>query len=547
MRIQFATFKSTLPQLSSLLLPENYAQTAQNLDLRSGDIIPTNEPSNEGALTLGSTIRAISPFVSGGTTYWLRFADRVSVAPSPVSDETYRRVYWSGDSRFAGGEVAYSYAPALHTGGTTYPTVYYKLGIPAPTAAPSVAVSGTPPDNPNEDVRFYVYTYVGTHGEEGPPSPVSDMLSVAHNGASVTVSGLAVPGSVSTSRQIAAFRIYRTVTGTSATTFMFVAEIPHETSSYSDAKDSTVLVDSLETTNYYPPRDGLSGLLMMQNGVMAGFRGRDVCFSEQYLPYAWPRTYEYPMGHDVVAIGAYDYHLIVGTVARPVMITVLDPSEATVQELPITEACISAASMVSMGWCAIYASPNGLVQATASGARLITDGLFRPEQWQAMNPSSIVGFEHEGRYVGFWKVDSNNKGGFIIDPKDPSSGVLTTTDWYEVGARDPDTGKLFLLSGTTIHGWRSGTDPQTATWKSKRIRLGDHVSFSACRVRADDYDNVVCRIYADGSLIHEKEVTGDYAFRLPRCGRFMEWEVEIETTSRVRLVSLAESVTELQR
>ena len=58
----------------------------------------------------------------------------VSVIRSPIADDAYSRVYWSGDSR-SGGDVLYTYNPAAYTGGTEYPVNYYKLGIPADRGA----------------------------------------------------------------------------------------------------------------------------------------------------------------------------------------------------------------------------------------------------------------------------------------------------------------------------------------------------------------------------------------------------------------------------
>ena len=59
-----------------------------------------------------------------------------------------------------------------------------------------------------------------------------------------------------------------------------------------------------------------------------------------------------------MAIGHYDNALIVGTTGRPVMITGIDPSEYMSQsELPISEACVSAKSMVSMGRYAFMRVP----------------------------------------------------------------------------------------------------------------------------------------------------------------------------------------------
>ena len=43
-----------------------------------------------------------------GNAYWLRFTDKVDVIRSPIADDAYSRIYWSGDTRM-GGALLYSY------------------------------------------------------------------------------------------------------------------------------------------------------------------------------------------------------------------------------------------------------------------------------------------------------------------------------------------------------------------------------------------------------------------------------------------------------
>lgn len=547
MKILISAFKAMIPKVSALLLGASHAQEAADCEIDSGDIVPLRQDSLVTTLALsGATIADIYLWRVGGSQYWLRFRDNVRVIRSPIADDAYSRIYWSGDSR-VGGHVLYSYTPAVYSGGSQYPVNYYKLGIPAPTTAPSVAVT-VAPENPNEEVRYYVYTFVGKLGEEGPPSPPSAMVSVAHEGATVVVSDLVVPSEIGSQREISAINIYRTVTGEQSAAFVFVGTIQIAQSSFTDTLSATSLSGVLATTSYDPPRQGMNGLGITAHGVAYGFLGKTICFSELFLPYAWPRGYELTAVDDVVAIGHYDYHMIVGTNGRPVMITGQDPSSMSMQELPIVEACVSPRSMVSMGWCAIYASPNGLVMATASGARLVTDGIFGRREWDEINPSSIHAYEYNGKYLFFWKASPAKKGGFIIDPRNLESGVRATGLWYAAGSRDITTDSLHLLGdGGEVYLWEGGEGNRMATWKSRRHRLEAPASFSACRVRADTYDSVTASVYADGELVHSQQVYSDDAFRLPRVGRAKEWEVEVQTTDRVRIIGLAESVSELQR
>ena len=56
------------------------------------------------------------------------------------------------------------------------PTTTYRLGVPAPDGAPTVAVSGTGNEGAIDITTAYVYTFVTEFGEEGPPSPPSEFV-----------------------------------------------------------------------------------------------------------------------------------------------------------------------------------------------------------------------------------------------------------------------------------------------------------------------------------------------------------------------------------
>lgn len=548
MKITISNFKGELPVVSTTLLPPSNAQTASDCVLDSGDILPMRANSEEALLALsGGTIDAIYLWRVNNTSYWLRFNDAVDVIRSPIADDTYSRIYWSGDARMS-NEVLYSYTPAVYTGGTQYPQNFFKLGIPAPTTAPIAAISGTPPANPDGDVRYYVYTYVGKLGEEGPPSPPSDMLSCSTDGAIVNLSSMVIGSPESTGREIEKIRIYRTVTGSSSSVFLYVAEIAIGSSTYTDSKDATELGGELATGSYDPPRTGMQGLTLTPHGIAFGFIGKILCPSELYLPYAWNRDNEITMSDDIVAVGFYGIHAIVATNGRPVMVTGIDPATLSELELPIVESCVSKKSMVSMGYCAIYASPNGLVMATSSGAKLVTEGVVTKREWDTINPSSIHAYEHRGLYVMFWKVDATHKGGWIFNPRNPSEGFRSTSQWFKAGHRDMLTDSLFLIDDSEqVWKWEGGTAARSSVWRSKLFRQPAPIAFSACRIRADDYSNVTARIYGDGVLYSEKAVKSNKAFRLPPNGKKQEWEIEVESDSRIRSIGLATSVTELQQ
>ena len=273
-----------------------------------------------------------------------------------------------------------------------------------------------------------------------------------------------------------------------------------------------------------------------------------MCLSEPLEPYAWPRDYELTCDNDIVAIGHYDNALIVGTTGRPVMITGIDPQNMSQSELPISEACVSARSMVSMGRYAIYASPNGLVMASGGDAQLITGGIITNREWANYQPDSIHAYQHRGKYIFFWKKDSSNKGGVIFDPRNPNDGLIAFNQYFVAGYRDQDTDTLYLIDENKVL-WKfddNNASPRTYTWKSKRISLDAPHCFTAARVLADSYTNITINIYADNTLYHTQAVTNKSPFRLPRNGRYRVWQVEVIGTDNIREVAISETVTELQ-
>lgn len=559
MRLKFNAFSGMIPKFSPFVLPDNNSEKAVNCRFEAGLVQPLYGLTEDETLALtGNNINAIHLWNVNNDAYWLRFADRVNVIRSPIADDNYSCIYWSGDTRM-GGALLYSYTPAVYTGGSEYPINYYKLGVPAPTQEVVITLSSTANDEVSASARYYVYTYVGKLGEESAPSDPSNVLVCPNEGAVVDVTGIVVDTSASTGREIEAVRLYRTIVGSSTNAeFLFLDEIPltdlvgstgkYNGGKYVDDKADDALAEALTTEIWDAPREGMYGLGLTAYGVAYAALGKIVCLSEVFIPYAWPRNYELTCDNDIVAIGHYDNALIVGTTGRPVMITGGDPQNMSQSELPISEACVSAKSMVSMGRYAIYASPNGLVMASGGDAQLITGGIITNREWANYKPDSIHAYQHRGKYIFFWKKDATHKGGVIFDPRSPNEGLIAFNQYFVAGYRNEDTDTLYLIDENKVL-WKfddNNASPRTYTWKSKRLSLDAPHCFTAARVLADSYTNISINIYADNALYHTQTVANKQPFRLPRNGRYRVWQVEAIGTDHIREIAISETVVELQ-
>lgn len=557
MKINIQAFGAEFPRVHPTRLNENAAAVAQNVELGSGVLKPIHGLAY--ALTLpafGAEINDAYRWVINNTPYWLQFRDRVSVIRSPIADDTYRRIYWSGDSRDADGSVLFAYTPSIYTGGTTYPVNWFKLGIPAPLHAP-VIDTFTSTGGVSSESRVYARTYVNDIGEESAPSPASAQLITPHDGSTVNLRDLTVDTEASTGRNITYQRIYRSAVDTSGDAVLrFVDQIPASQNTYVDTKLGSSLSEVIATIGWDAPRLKMQGLGLTGYGVAYGHIGKIVCLSEPFIAYAFPREYELTTQYDVVAIGHYDSFIIVGTEGSPVVISGIDPANMTMLELPINEACVSAKSMVSMGHSAVYASPNGLVVASGSSAELVTGNIFGVDEWSALNPQSIHAVEHRGRYMFFWKKSETEKGGFIFDPRNPSAGVIRIDTWCKSTHRDMDTDTLYLLQDDgVLQRFDSPQDPvKPFVWRSKVFSLPMAKRFLAAHVVADDYvppnvDGVpypiIFRVYADGQLLHEHTPTGWRGFRLPNHSERLTWQVEVQSAVAIREVALASMMVDL--
>jgi len=550
MRILFSQFGGMFPRVSPDKLPEQAAQIAQNTDLHTGNIGAFRELGSPTPLTSSRPIlQSAYLWRVNSTAYWFRFQHEVEVARSPIADDEHKRVYWTGDRRFVDAKdeawPQMSYTPIAYTGGTDYPQNSYRLGVPKPTLPVSTTVTGSSTEPELAEYRFYVRTYVTEMGEEGPPCEPTEKLSVAP-GQSVDITGLGLNAGDGDARNITLQRIYRTNSNNYGATFQFVAELPISDATFTDSKAGEELIEVLPSTDWYPPPAGLRGIRLMANGVMVGFRDNEVYFSEPYLPHAWPARYRLTVDYPIVALGSFGTTIVVATEGRPFLITGSHPESMSQLELDLIEPCVSARSMASMGHGVVYASRNGLVYVGPSGADLITQGIVTREEWAAFQPETIRAVEYRQQYMGFYGTAANNGGGFFLNPRGATSGLIGLDAKARAVHRDPLNENLYLLDwNKNIRQFDAGEGRMTATWRSRVVELDRPTMFRVLRVDVEEAASTTVNVYADGGLHSSCVVTHGEPISLARKGRARRWEVEVVTTGSVRSVAIAESVAEV--
>ena len=683
------TFGGIAPQLSPRLLADTLAQTAENVILDSGRLVPLTDNSTVQALdTTGQN--SIFKYETGGNTYWLEWADEgVDVVLGPIAGDNTDRVYWTGEGgtggfpRMSRNDLVIASGGVVSDGSNPRPDASYRLGIPVPENTITTVTSGTTvagtaitfngasavsnnddtitlttaqynslrtgdvvqykdgggttitgltdngfyyiirgtspavqlattlanaragtdinitagsgashklvPADDKSQVEYstsYVYTFVSAYGEEGPPSAASAVFDKV-DGQTVTVSNMSTSagsGAGRTNTNITHKRIYRSNTGSNTTAFQFVAEVTLATTTYADSKDNSALAELIPSTYWIgPPNEvtadypegSMQGLTAMPNGIFAGFTGKRICFSEPYLPHAWPVAYRTTIEETIVGIKMAGQGLVVATEGTPYIVAGTDPQSMSLARVEAAQACLSKTSLVDMGSSVLYAGADGLVAVSGSQVEVVTEGLISPEQWRAdYYPSSLRGFLWEGRYVGLY-TSGSNYGGFIFDPRGQQQNVLTTLSQTSTtdatgGYTDPDDNELYLIvetgSGPRIQKFQGATTDKTFTWKSKEYVPERPCSMGFLKIHAEAYP-VVVKVYGNGSgtpFYHATiaasgsvyTVTGstpshgavtisEPVVRLPS-GIYSSYAVEIQSAKVVNEVCIAESIDELK-
>lgn len=559
------TFSGTAPGVAPRLLAEQFGQVAENVDFESGRLVAITEDSDAYTLQNGSR-RSIYYYRD---TTWLEWSeDGVSVVPGPIPGDTTDRLYFTGDDYPRMGTVS-----TLVSGSSGYPVNSFRLGVPAPSGAPTVAITGTADDTLTPNDVSYVYTFVTAFGEEGPPSAPSTIIQLDDTQTTtLTLPTAHQPSGNYNFGSGALKRIYRSNTGSTNTQFQFVGEVAYTATSFDDLLDADELGEVLPSATWIGPPDDdtslypdgpLKGLISLAQGTMAGFTGKRFCLSEPFLPHAWPIQYRITTEEDIVAIASTANGVAALTDGQPYFITGTEPSAMTAVRIDLAQACVNVNSVVDMGDYVLYAGPDGLCAVESATGSVLTTGLISVKQWNDdYYPTTIRAFRHEGTYVAF-----HASGGWVFDPRAEENALSTLTVSSEVrgGYMNPKDGELYIIVGNKIKKYRGSSTSKTAIFKSKKYVTPAPVSMSWVSVHANEYPATV-KVYGDGTLLAHYTVTKSGAtytqattvpsnisnatlaepiMRMPAVVA-QEWEVQVEGTD-INEFCLAQSMDEIRQ
>lgn len=459
-KINLIGFIGEQPRVIPRLMPDTAARAAFNTRLDDGGLTPVRQ----------STVHADAATAACLTIYrhgdeWLSWEAVVDAAPGPVAQD---RLYYTGDG-----------PPKMRVDGDVYP-----LAVPRPAGPLTAALSGS--GSGDIVTRIYAYTWVTSFGEESEPCPVSNPVDW-EPGNTVVLSGfVAAPGG----RGITHQRIYRSQTGQTGTYFYLIAERSTTAADFTDDIAVDAFQEPLPSAAWNAPPDDLAGLTALSNGMMAAFSGARLYFCEPYRPHAWPEKYVLTCDAPIVGVRGVGDAIVILTTRQPYMAAGAAPESMQMRKLEHNLPCINARGIVDLGYAIAYPSNEGLVVVRADGGfSLASANLFDRDRWQALSPQTMIGGQHQGRYVSFYRTSGpeTKAGGLLVDLSGQSFLIRVEAD-ATAAFFDVATGALFFLERDTT-AIRRIDDPDALRamqyWHSKEFVLPRPTNFGAIRIDAD--------------------------------------------------------------
>lgn len=513
--LKLSAFTGESPRTTPRLLPATGAQVAQSVRLEDGELSPFRKPYAVAEL-LGAVPGQVKT-IYRHLGEWLFWSTVVNAVPGPVAQD---RLYYTGDG-----------VPKMRVGADVYP-----LALTAPTVKLTATKSGTPTTTAITTTVLYVYTRVTSFGEESEPCPISDDLVVSP-GNVVTLSGfVTAPAGRGFNKQ----RIYRSQTGTTGgANLYFIAERDDSSANFVDNLGPSQFVEPLPSLDWNPPPDELKGLVAMPNGIMVGYVGKDLYFSEPYRPHAWPEKYSLSANYDIVSLAVSGSTLVVGTKGWPELVGGSSPDTMTMERLELTMPCVNEQGMVDMGYSILYPSNDGLVMVQGGAPALISGPVFTRDQWLRLDPKTMVCGQFYGRFYGSYRYDDVDgiaqEGTIILDITGEQPYLIRSQHRADAMFYDVTDNKLYMAIGISIYEWDAlESDNDLMTYRSKAFVTPQPTSFGAILVESDDRENTdailafnaaLAAVIAQNQAIFETEVLGGEIGAYPLNGRTLNGDL----------------------
>lgn len=468
MKLSLTTFSGAAPKIGKTLLPDSFAQSANEVKLSSGELKPFY--ADQYIIDVPEdTVKFYKYYIPDSSLeqnhVWLCFNKDVNVVKGPIFDDDNNRIILSGlDSELRVTDS--TLLPLVDSGNGYYnpitvsTTDTYILGIPRLSNI-TMALANSVTNKENVESRSYVVSLVrewsdgklDVGGLSDPASRVNNQVTYytidVATGESVTLSNIIVPRSYYTNYGVRKIYIYRSTVGSDGTaTYGYVGEIVVDpavtTYTFTDSRSAEDVEESAVSSEWDAPIENLTGLTSLNNGVLAAYSGSDIYFSYPYQTHAWPYTYRISVDYDIVGLGSFGNTLVVCTKGCPALVLVSDPASATLRAINEPFPCSNKNTIVSFASGVVFSSTGGLVWVNSTSPKYITASLLDKDSWKDYDPSNLMCAGYSGKYVGV-SLNPVKYHGIIVDIENINNGITSFYRSISGIWSDPESNALYFL------------------------------------------------------------------------------------------------------
>lgn len=539
MFIKLERFGGLVPRYIPSLINDTQASLAYNVNLKGSILEPFREPK-EVEVTDIDCIRTLHRLPN---CCFLSFKeDCVSIARWLPTCE---RVYITGLKEY----------PVVASVGVSCNLEYKRVGLPRPEPL-KVTYSENTPKEQTSVLRSYVYTYVDSFGGEGQPSEATEVTlvdpkTIGHIDFPTPPSGWDIDG-------INLYRLTQEFNEGSQegySEYHLVARL-NLVFDFDDDVSEDELTETLSSTQYAPPPDGLENITALPNGVLFGSVGNEIWFTAPYEPQAWLKKYTLVLDDEVRGLKYSNGNIYALTDGHPYVIglEVDKNNQRSVLRIPYPAPIISIKSLVEVPNGVIYATTSGLVNVSQSRVSVLTSPWFSKDDWASIHPNTLAGAIVEGKYLG-----STDRLSFLFDLRlNAENDGIDNNDFMPItlsfnALYASDSGELYVAMGNVIGQWDAGVNYLKFMWKSKDLELGSDVCLSGAKVNLVDYsyplkasDSLEVSLEGDDRVIFQRDINNSKAFRLPSNRRYQKINIKISGKLRVKSLEIGASFKELR-
>ena len=411
------------------------------------------------------------------------------------------------------------------------------------------------PTAADKETRAYIYTYVNSYGEEGPPSAPASITALPSLAFTVGVTRDVLTADYAPVKEI---RIYRTPTGSEIADYFYVGAIqvltaPGTAFSFIDTVTAAGLNEPLSSMNYYAPDVALLGLMSLPNGILMAWKGNELHFSDAYKPWSWPPQYVKTFTHNIVGGIVTGSGALITTTAKPFFIAGISPDAMTDSKINSPQAGVSKWSMADVGGMLAYASNDGIVVAEGGQTTLdYSEQFFTRDVWRARYGAGLATMRFavwDGRLLVYSSGAAFTP--FLIR-LDEAKGAMSDIPDLIAGCSfvSPLSDQCYYARGNLLYQFAGGSDV-AASWQSREMVLNSPVNFGVAQAVCEGswelkfYAKIKVGAVMVSTLMYTKTLTVDETFRLPGGFKSDRWKVALSGTGRFRELRVAETVKEL--